>query len=131
MLMIITLCQLISYLEIKTEKEVITLSEELEVVRDYAVFNNTHIEMLAIPRNVKAIGNNAFKNCNSMKYLYYLGYEEPQIGTDAFLGVNSVSEVKVKEEYQGEKFGDYEIEKQTTEIYTVKNQYFDLFIILT
>ena len=55
--------------------------------------------MIVIPMNVITIGNNVFRSCTSLQYVYYLGTSTPSsVGTDIFYSTQ-VYTIRVKNGY--------------------------------
>lgn len=65
-----------------TKLKNVDLQEGLSFILEGAFMNCTNLESITIPYSVKRIKNEAFRDCNSLKEVVFLG--DPKIDVDAF-----------------------------------------------
>lgn len=71
----------------------------------------SNLTSVAIPNSVTTIVTEAFQNCTNFTAIVYEGTNEPTIGTDAFLNVDSSVKVCVPENYGSTSFAGFGVYK--------------------
>lgn len=74
----------------------IILPETIQEIREGAFYNMTALTEIKIPKEVRAIGENAFASCESLKYLV-LPKNLEKIGARAFYEMPALEEIQIPE----------------------------------
>lgn len=70
--------------EVKLSDKVITIGE--------GAFERSALQAICMPKNIRSIGSEAFKDCSKLMEMFYTGDKSPSIGFNVFSGCHSALE---------------------------------------
>ena len=87
----------------------ITIPESVTDIGENTFEGCTSLKEITIPSSVASIKGYTFQNCSALTNIVYKGTTEPEIDSNAFLGISPDATVTVPADYEGDGFGDFSI----------------------